>query len=357
MTENNNVDNNIKVYIYDENEKFPEDDICYIVARGGIYLKKTLDLVESITPVDKISFLKDLPTFGAINIPKFPPKMFGNIVGFFKEVYEKYKSEAVVLIYYNKDKQSFKIFAPEQEVSSASLSYETNHTIKDCILIGTVHSHGSMAAFHSGVDTSDEKNFDGLHITVGKVDKDIELFDICASVAINGMRIKVEPSDYIENLETREYTNYSQTMFRPGFIMIDGEKNYTNTVKTQQQYTITNIKDYLKFNPEWMTKVKEKVYPVHEYYHGVGGSHNSYIFKNGKLIEMNNKKNKKELSKYEQIAFGFNEYMQTRMQNDEKKCKNNPCETCIHKNHKLKMQEDDELSNLNEVDNLYGDFE
>ena len=191
----------------------PQDETCYIIAKGGIYLKKKLDLIESLTPVDKISLLEDIPTFAKINIPIISTKMFGNILGFFKEVYRLYKSEAIVLLFYNKNKKSYKVFVPEQEVSRASLSYETTKTIKDHILIGSIHSHGSMTAFHSGTDVGDEAKFDGLHLTIGKVDE--TLFDVCGSIAVNGMRVPISPEDYIHGLESREYNKYFPSMFRP----------------------------------------------------------------------------------------------------------------------------------------------
>ncbi len=37
---------------------------------------------------------------------------------------------------------------------------------------GSTHSHGSMAAFQSGHDTKDETCKEGLHITIGNLDKD-----------------------------------------------------------------------------------------------------------------------------------------------------------------------------------------
>jgi len=38
-------------------------------------------------------------------------------------------------------------------------------------LFGTIHSHAGISAFHSGTDDRDEIHFDGLHITVGNLDK------------------------------------------------------------------------------------------------------------------------------------------------------------------------------------------
>ena len=67
------------------------------------HLRKKLDLIESLTPVDKISFLESVPKYAKLNIPKVPRKLFGDILTLFRQVYKLYHSEAVVLIYFNKE--------------------------------------------------------------------------------------------------------------------------------------------------------------------------------------------------------------------------------------------------------------
>lgn len=308
----------------------PQDETCYIIAKGGIYLKKKLDLIESLTPVDKISFLEEIPTFAKINIPLISTKMFGNIVGFFKEVYRLYKSEAIVLLFYNKNNRSYKIFVPEQEVSRASLSYETTKTIKDHILIGSIHSHGSMTAFHSGTDVGDEAKFDGLHLTIGKVDE--EFFDVCGSIAVNGMRVPISPENYINGLESREYTPYFQSMFRPGFEVIKGEKVYKNTVKTTFGYSLNCSEEDYNFNKKWLDSVKEKTYPIYDY-SGFGGNAR-YIFKNGQLIKIKDDvvNNKVQSNLFTEFNYGCNKV---------KKEKNDfcACKHCSHRDEKLKLEE------------------
>lgn len=308
----------------------PQDETCYIIAKGGIYLKKKLDLIESLTPVDKISFLEDIPTFAKINIPMISKKMIGNILGFFKEVYRLYKSEAIVLLFYNKNRKSYKIFVPEQEVSRASLSYETTKTIKDHILIGSIHSHGSMTAFHSGTDVGDEAKFDGIHLTIGKVDE--TLFDICGSIAVNGMRVPISPENYINGLESREYTTYFPSMFRPGFEVIKGEKIYKNDVKTNFGYTLNAAPEDFNFNEKWLDNVKEKTYHVYDY-SGFGGN-SRYIYKDGKLIKVKDDtiNDKVQSNLFTEFNYGFN---------NQKKEKTDfcVCKHCIHRDEKLKLED------------------
>lgn len=110
-----------------------------------------------------------------IYLPKIPRKVIEKVHDFFKYTYYKFKSEAVVLLWYNYETDKWSVEVPEQNVSSAFLDYERDPKFEDKIramgftFVGTIHSHGEMGAFHSGTDDDDEFNFDGLHITIGKV--------------------------------------------------------------------------------------------------------------------------------------------------------------------------------------------
>jgi hypothetical protein len=327
----------MNIYVYNDDLIIPNDETCYIVAKGGIYLKKKLDLIESLTPVDKISFLKDIPPFAKLHIPKITSEMFGNILTFFREVYKLHRSEAVVLIFFNKKKKIYKVYVPEQEVSYASVNYVATKTIKDFQLIGSIHSHSSMSAFHSGTDVGDEKNFDGLHMTIGKVD-DVTFFDICASIAVNGMRVPVQPEEYIDGLEYREFTNYFPSMFRPNFEMFGEEKIYKNTVKTSIGYVLNNLSN--SFNQDWLKKIKEKTY-TYTYdnlygFSGGGGGAGRYIFKDGKLVKIDDEKSKRKV--FEQLSFGFEDKF--------KKKDYHPCKTCIYKCQKLELQKEGEKEEI-----------
>ena len=302
----------MNIYINDKKDNIPDDETCYIIAKDGIYLKKKLDLIESITPIDKISFLEDMPTFARIMIPKIPTRLIGNIVGFFKKVYEIHKSEAVALIFYNKDKKRYRILVPDQEVSFSSIDYDSKQTIKDYVLVSSIHSHASMSAFHSGTDISDEEKFDGIHFTIGKINS--ELFEICASIVVNGMRIVIPPEDYIENLECIE--NESNESYN-----IPGVKIYNYYKKPKFGYKIDSDDPTIyNFKEEWLEKVKEKVYQY------TFKPRVTYTFKDGKLI-------KNEIPEDKQIK--HDPLMFVENVEDKKIKKFCACDTCIHKHEKL----------------------
>ncbi len=187
------------VYVNDGNLKeFPSDSICYIVAKGGIYLKKELDNISSLTKVNKVDCLEELQSYAKLNLPKIPAEKFARIVDFFRKVYDEHRSEGVVILYLNPENKNIRIVVPKQEVGGASADYDADFTVENYERIGTIHSHANFGAFHSGIDTNDEENFDGLHITVGNVaDKAVS---ISSCVVVNGERFKVAPEDYIDGI-------------------------------------------------------------------------------------------------------------------------------------------------------------
>ena len=110
-----------------------------------------------------------------IQLPKIPYEMFNKIYEFFKYVYKTHKSEVAILLWHNFETKDWDTEVPTQTVGGASVSYTRNESFKDEMeakgftCVGTIHSHCEMGAFHSGIDDHDEYNFDGVHITIGKV--------------------------------------------------------------------------------------------------------------------------------------------------------------------------------------------
>jgi hypothetical protein len=334
----------INIYI-NNGERIPDDETCYIIGKDGIMLKKTLDLIESLTPVDKISFLEPIPTYARMKIPIMPVVMLANIVGFFREVYRLFHSEAVVLLFYNLKTKCYKVYVPSQEVAPAGLDYKTDKTIKDHRLIGTIHSHASMTAFHSGIDKGDEAKFDGIHLTIGKMGS--EFFDICGSIAVNGMRVAINPEEYIEGLETREYTNYFPQMFRPAFEFINDEKVYKNEVKSNIGYVLNTNEENFKFDPAWILKVKEKTYE--NLYEGYSGG-TRYTFKDGKLVKIAYTKREPI-----QTSFDYRSILFPNLSKIEKETKDEcVCKKCLHRCDKLKLEDFSEVAEKDLTELFYG---
>ena len=254
-----------KVFVHDGESQMPSDDIMYIIGKEGIFLKKTVGLIHSVAPVDKISILQSVETFAQMQIPPMPGQNFAQIMSFFRAVYNEHRSEAMSLLYYNVKKQQHWIRIPVQEVSYGGVDYENfeDHE-RGFDLIGTIHSHGSMGAFHSGTDDADEKYFDGLHITIG--DNDEEYQSISASIVVNGKRVKVNPMDYVEDLNAEEYTHVPLWVQRQ-FTNARNENrskywdDYYAKQITKKLGWVVNIPEVDKDFPSiWMDFVSKKAY-------------------------------------------------------------------------------------------------
>jgi len=336
-----------KIVHLDGTQKIPDDEICYILSKEGIHIKKKIGLIDCITPVKNISILESLTTYAKMDIPKIPGDLFGKICKFFKDVYEKFRGEAVVVLYYSTKNKRYKVYVPKQEVTGASVKYNLEHpSFKDYQQVGTIHSHANFSAFHSGVDDKDEEHFDGIHITIGNVVD--ENPSISASIVANGTRFPVSPIDYIDKLEIREFTKVFPNMFKPKFTEINGIKIYEKDVKSTLAY-ILDVPDELRnYNSEWINAVSKPEIKTIDKTNLLGRQNYANLF----------------TSNYQHPRIrGLSEdsllINETSCHNRDDKCYH-PCSGCLFRDYKIDMSEvkeisDDETSynKKTEVDDYY----
>lgn len=333
-----------KVFINDGSSEMPEDDIFYIIAKGGIYLKKKVGIMESIAPVDKISILNDVTASATLDIKKIPSEKIAKVVEFFKEIYELHKSEAVVLLHYNQQKKRYKLQVPPQEVAYAGIDYVKNITFKGYDLIGSIHSHANFSAFHSGIDHIDEKHFDGLHITIGDVADDFLSFS--ASIMSNGVRFSVSPGEYAEGIQLVEYTPYWASMFKPSFEVVKGKKSYKKYVKTKLGYTIVASEEEKIFPRKWLNYVVKKSY--------------SYLVVHNLHDTSKYLANKAKATNRGHAQIGYTGTIKSTKDKDEvvkvspaQENEFNPCGECVFRDNKLSLNLEKEFDSL--VDNYVPD--
>lgn len=51
------------IYIHEPNAPLPNDDICYIIGKNGVFMKKKMGMVETLAKVDSISILDDITPY------------------------------------------------------------------------------------------------------------------------------------------------------------------------------------------------------------------------------------------------------------------------------------------------------
>jgi PRTRC genetic system protein A len=266
-----------KIHVNDGQSELPSDDICYIVAKEGIFLKKRLGIMESIAPVKNISILESVSASARMNINPLPAATTAKIMEFFREVHRQYTSEAIVLLFYNEETGKYRVLPPKQAVTYGGIDYDRNITIEGYTMIGDIHSHGSMSAFHSGVDDSDEESFDGLHITFGNVaDEEIS---ISGSIVSNGYRFMVNPEDYLMGLKkVKDIDEVEKKATHKIYRYVNGKMQLDEKATARSSYSVRKYdKRYItlvppskrQFNASWMNLVEKGTY---RYVYGRAGS-------------------------------------------------------------------------------------
>jgi PRTRC genetic system protein A len=182
----------------DEKVELPDPKTpYYILAEDGIYYHRTLLIGEALTPLKQMpGHLK--PTGmkqGAFifTAEPIPAAICAQAVSFFRRIYDRHKTEAEVYITQNHQTRQYRLFIPNQTCTGASVhsQFDAAHISRNWQLVGTMHSHCMMSAFHSGTDTNDASTLDGIHITVGKVMDDVP--DIAAMVSVDGHHYTYKP--------------------------------------------------------------------------------------------------------------------------------------------------------------------
>ena len=192
------------IYILKEGAKLPENGTYYVVAGNGTFIRKDTGLITALVKVPQISFLEEVEPWAQQRFPKIPREVIARAVDFFNKVYQKFGTEAILLLYYSKNEKRFELFCPAQTVEELGIEeYEKDFRFSNFQLVGTIHSHGWLEAFYSGTDDDDDDGLDGLHVTLGSMDT--PHFSISCSLAVNGNRFMIEPEKMIEGIQKTDW--------------------------------------------------------------------------------------------------------------------------------------------------------
>ena len=251
---------------------------CYIVSKNGIFYKDDQPYIESMVNVSSIPTLKKVSPYIKWKYPKINAKQISSILKFFQDVSKEYNTECMIMIGWDRKKKSIVIFPPiSQKVSSVSIHYENTLT-PGIAVIGTIHSHNTMSAFHSGVDIHDEINFDGLHITIGNVKSNNRSFDISCELTSGKFRHKVVYNDVIDGIETKQVSSpveplplFIQPYFPPS---TDEPKKSVLNFKNVNLPTFDVSKNMQLTINKWITTVEKPSYNnFSRYGYGIKDSH------------------------------------------------------------------------------------
>lgn len=138
-------------------------------------------------------------------LPKIPGKIFSMAEAFFAYVAERYNTEAMLQIFWNRSKRKYELYCPLQQVNVASLTCE-----RDCAremenwLIMDLHSHGKIGCSFSSVDDEDEKGTRLYGVFYGyDHDAGFRGFDLRAGCG--GLFLPLLEQDVFESHEVLDY--------------------------------------------------------------------------------------------------------------------------------------------------------
>jgi len=249
------LDQLISFQVLKRGDKVKQDkDVNIVLTKNGaVEIRNTL-LGRVVKKCDTCPGLEEISEGFEFALPKIPITLLYEVIDFFKQVYDKYKTEAMAHIYLDKTTKRYFVHIPEQEVSSAALDYKRNKNLERAnILVMDMHSHHTMNDFFSGTDDGDEKG-DRLFAVVGNIQNNGSI-----SIRMGAGKNKIE-------------------------------------------LAVDDVFDTPKSNPDWMNVVKEKKY--------------TYTAGNGKQVGFWNKWNKNEsmgtvkrepiaAAGYEDYGFGY----------------------------------------------------
>lgn len=257
------------VYLFEEGVELDENEKYYLVTKSGIYFNKVTKAGNALVPVDGIPWLLEPDLEMRLNLPKVPARILAQALTFFRKVYDKYNSEAYVTLMYSSKKNEYLLHCPKQTVSHSSVNYDRtdqpsyeDRKLNNWQMVGTIHSHCNFSAFHSGTDVGDEATFDGIHITLGNVDRN--QISIASSVAINEKREELLPEHCCSGVVRTSIVDDSKYM--------NFSKDQYYDIEMSEEDAQGIVADAEIIENEWMPKVSKKTWTF-------GG--NQSFFQNG----------------------------------------------------------------------------
>ena len=175
----------LPIYLKDQDFTPPADTIYYLLTRDGLFLVKRTPFFEAVVPAAGIPWLEPQNSEVHLKAPPLPAAVLLAAVAFFRAVYTRYQSEAVLLLAWREATRTYELVVPHQTVGGGHCVYEVREFPAGLMRLGTIHSHAALEAFHSLRDWEDERFEDGLHLTIGNLDAELTL---ACSVVVQGFR-------------------------------------------------------------------------------------------------------------------------------------------------------------------------
>ena len=184
----------------------------YVLGSNGLFRCRNHEFFTSSVPTaDWPTALAEHPVFLKPRYPRIPQALLEQIVGFFDIVYNQHNAEAAVLLVWDRTNQQVLLEVPNQTNTvykgwlgttyPMDVHYETPVLRQGLFVFGDIHSHPDTSAYSSATDKYDEFHRPGLHIVVGRVDREPPEFHIEA--VADGTRFDMKSEFVIEGYDRR----------------------------------------------------------------------------------------------------------------------------------------------------------
>ncbi|MFI5379396.1 MAG: hypothetical protein ACHRHE_08865 [Tepidisphaerales bacterium] len=191
---------------------FPQDPAFYMLGSNGLFYCRNTEFFSSCVPARGWPLeLSAQRTFMKLRYPKMDRRQFELVIGFFSRVFDQHRSEAAIIPVWDRRQQRIRLVVPPQEATVTrgysgkcypnDVHYEIPGLPPHQFPLGDIHSHGDGAAYASWMDKSDETFRAGLHIVVGRIDRDPP--DVHIEAVVDGHRFAVAPESVIEGYQRR----------------------------------------------------------------------------------------------------------------------------------------------------------
>jgi hypothetical protein len=249
------------VYLYEEGFELPTEGQYYVVTSEGVFFRKETKVGSGFVPVKGIPWLEKPPTKLTAKMNPIPGLIIGQALRFFRRVFFRDGAESYVTLMYSPKLKQYKLWCPTQSVSRGGVSYDRtdqpdfeSRRRDEWQMVGTIHSHCDFSAFHSGTDTHDESTFDGVHITLGHVNRDD--FSAVSSIALSNVRESLLPEETCLGLVRLDKPYQIST--RKGFVY-DPAGHYNLDLSPEDQEALDQFEETV-IVPEWLPKVSKQTY-------------------------------------------------------------------------------------------------
>jgi hypothetical protein len=200
---------NTSIYLKTDDSDKHHEEMYYLLTADGLFLNRRTEFFKSSVPVRRWPAELVPQKASLTSYFKIPQRLLELTVGFFQRVFTLYGNEAIVLLVWT-NAGGYDVIVPDQECVDLNKSqfqqapytrYSMPIPQPGVRVVGSIHSHPSDA-YMSFID--DKDNCAGIHVVVGRFDRQAEPPDFAATIVVDGFNFDYEtPTNLFEGYERR----------------------------------------------------------------------------------------------------------------------------------------------------------